>query len=110
MRVRFVPAAMALVAATLWLSASPASAASIHLHGKFIAMQVARDCINAGGKGTDGIGAGGYGCKTDKGSVKCTSGGDCYGSCGNCSAARAGGDENGLLAFLRPSAGMSIGQ
>ena len=109
MRVHFVPAAISLAAATLWLSASPAFAASVHLHGKFIAMQVARDCANAGGQGTDGIGAGGYGCKTDKGSVKCTSGGDCYGSCSNCSAARAGSD-NGPLAFLRPSAGMSIGQ
>jgi hypothetical protein len=84
----FFRPALALVIATLALGSVTdyAVAGTKVIKGKFSASTVGLDCINTQGTFTAGIGPGGYGCKTDKGEVSCSSNGTCIGTCGNCSA------------------------
>jgi hypothetical protein len=61
-----------------------ASAGTITLRGLYARSALGADCINAGGTPTPGTGAGGFGCKTDKGEVECTDRGQCIGTCPTC--------------------------
>jgi EF hand len=67
------------------LFAGAAFGGTVHL-GYHSQGQIEMACGDApGGQYTSGTGPGGYGCKTSKGEVSCTSGGDCTGTCSNCS-------------------------
>lgn len=87
------------VIATLGLLENGASAKTITLKGTYSAGQIDMACINASGTVTAGTGSGGYGCKGPGGSVSCTAGGKCTGTCSKCSARRVSG--KGVREVLR---------
>ena len=108
MRTAVLSHVLTLILATAALLAplDTASAATKHLNGTFSADAVRTDCINAGGDDTT-TGSGGYGCKTKKGSVSCTSDGQCTGTCSNCTARTLRSGIRDDLPFLLKSIGRS---
>jgi hypothetical protein len=73
-----------LTAAAVGLAADAASAGTIELRGIYSISVVGPECVHAGGTRTAGIGPGGYGCKTEKSEVECTSNGRCTAICEAC--------------------------
>jgi hypothetical protein len=79
----------ACIAAVLALAGSgllvqSALADQISISGTHSAAEIKATCDKVGGQFSD-IGGGGYGCRTDKGSVRCSNG-SCVGECSNCKA------------------------
>jgi hypothetical protein len=89
-----------LAVAAVGFFASATSAGTKQLTGTYSVGQVGADCINNNGESTAGTGAGGFGCKTSKGSVSCTKDGKCTGTCGNCSASRVHTPRDTELGFV----------
>jgi hypothetical protein len=81
----------------LALVAGPALAETIKLTGTYRNGQISLACLEAGGRETGGTGAGGFGCKTAKGEIKCTAAGQCTGTCNNCGKSAAKVDTVGIL-------------
>jgi hypothetical protein len=73
-----------LTAASFGLASGATSAGTIELRGVYSTSVVGPDCVHAGGTRTPGLGPGGYGCKTEKGEVECTSKGRCTAICEVC--------------------------
>ena len=74
-----------LTAASFGLASDAASSAgTIELRGVYSTSVVGHDCVHAGGTRTPGLGPDGYGCKTEKGEVECTSKGRCTAICEAC--------------------------
>ena len=73
-----------LTAASFGLAADAGSAGTIELRGVYSASVVGHDCAHEGGTRTPGLGPEGYGCKTEKGEVECTSKGRCTAICEAC--------------------------
>jgi hypothetical protein len=64
-----------LALVTVGFLSGGAWAGTIKLKGTFTSGQIDLACDNNNGKVTPGTGPGGFGCKTDKGEVSCTSAG-----------------------------------
>jgi hypothetical protein len=96
-----------VIAAT---AATAAEAGTIKLQGTYTASQIDLACIDNGGTVTAGTGAGGFGCKTDKGEVSCTKEGQCTGTCERCGARLAGGGKRQLLGGILTDSLLSAGQ
>jgi hypothetical protein len=62
----------ALFSAAFILAKDIAVADTIALGGAYNVSVVAQQCARAGGTRTNGIGPGGFGCKTEQGEVECT--------------------------------------
>ena len=73
-----------LTAASFGLAPGGASAGTIELRGVYSMSVVGPDCVHAGGTRTPGLGPDGFGCKTEKGEVECTSKGRCTAICEVC--------------------------
>ncbi len=76
----------ALFSAAFILAKDIAVADTIALAGAYNVSVVAQQCARAGGTRTNGIGPGGFGCKTEQGEVECTEAGRCVAMCETCSA------------------------
>jgi hypothetical protein len=63
-------------------------AATVPLKGVYAQSVVAHDCLDAGREMTPGDGPNGYGCRTEKGDVACTAGGQCTATCDKCGTGR----------------------
>ncbi len=75
-----------LFAAASILAKDIAIADTVALGGAYSLSVVAQQCARAGGTRTDGVGPGGFGCKTEQGEVECTESGRCVATCETCSA------------------------
>jgi hypothetical protein len=94
--------ALVFAIAIVGFAMNAASAGTKQLSGKYGISVIENDCFEAGGTVTGGTGPGGYGCKTSKGEVSCTSGGVCTGTCGNCKPQTIG--RAGVVGTLRGGA------
>jgi hypothetical protein len=73
-----------LALAAFAFAADAAPAGTIELRGVYSPSAVGPDCTRAGGTRTEGVGPGGYGCKTERGDVECTAKGRCTAICEIC--------------------------
>jgi hypothetical protein len=92
------------------MAATAALAGTIKLQGTYSAGQIDLACIDNGGTVTAGTGAGGFGCKTDKGEVSCTKEGQCTGTCEKCGARMTGPGKRQLLHGILTDALLSAEQ
>jgi hypothetical protein len=92
-----------LALVTVGFLSGGAWAGTIKLKGTFTSGQIDIACINNNGTPTAGTGPGGFGCKTDKGEVSCTSAGKCTGTCQACGARLVGGGGKSILTSVLTS-------